>query len=462
MVRTLLLSSLLFVVGCAVENSDRSYQPVGHFNSVAIKSARIKPASVQPPFTLTQCIDIALRNNPEIVSGRWNVLAAKAGRNIAAGEKWPTVGLQSSYRHYTDDQRLIPPRYGNEPGVFGENILAGDIVLRMPVFTAGRIENNVKAAELLRQSAQHQLARSREQLVFNVSQVFYNILAQRHIIESLEFSRKALEEHHKRVSDLMEVQKAAKVDLLRTDVRLADLQQRLVAQKNVMSVLRRVLVNLLGISDSSSKSDVKGDLELTRVDANLPEGIAAAYSQRSDYLAARKRLEAQSKRVDIARVGHWPIVSAEGSYGLRNSVDPSSHPGGTDDTEDVGFMGISAEFPIFEGGRIEARTRQEQAKLRSLKELLRKLELQIHLDVETAVLNINSSHQRVIATEKSIEQAKEALKIEREKYDLSRGSITEVLDAQAALLDAQTTYYHAMADYNSAVAQWHLAIGEQK
>jgi outer membrane protein TolC len=87
------------------------------------------------------------------------------------------------------------------------------------------------------------------------------------------------------------------------------------------------------------------------------------------------------------------------------------------------------------------------------------LELQVRLDVETAILNIGSSAQRVEATGKAIDQAEESLRIEREKYDLGRGSITDVLDAQSALLDSQTNYYRALADYSTASAQLKLAVG---
>jgi len=467
-VKTFFSVFLLFLLlsgGCAFYNSANSYQPISDFNNVTGKSAQTAPVVtevVKPPFTLNQCIEIALKNNPDVVGGGWDVLTAKAEKDIAASQRWPTFGLETSYRYYLDDQRLIPPRYANEPGVYGDDVLAGDMVLRMPIFTAGRIENEIKAADLLSQSATHRLARTRQELVFNVSQVFYNILAQDHIIESLGFSKKALEQHQKRVNDLIAVQKAAKVDLLRTEVRLANLQQRLVTEKNVMSILRRVLVNFLGISNFQSKVDINGDLQLTTVDANLPESIAHAYVQRADYLAVKKDINAQEHRLDIARAGHWPIISVEGSYGLRSAANPSSQPSGTDETEDVGFVGVNAEFPIFEGGAIDARIHRERAKLSSLREHLRKLELQIHLDIETAVLNITSSYERVQATEKSIEQAKESLRIEREKYELGKGSITNVLDAQAALLDAQTNYYHALSDYNIAIAQWHLAIGDTK
>ena len=62
----------------------------------------------------------------------------------------------------------------------------------------------------------------------------------------------------------------------------------------------------------------------------------------------------------------------------------------------------------------------------------------------------------------SVLSAKESLKIERKKYELGKGSITNVLDAQSALLITQTVYYRALSDYNTAVAQWHLAIGVEK
>ncbi|OQY04175.1 MAG: hypothetical protein B6I25_07305 [Planctomycetales bacterium 4572_13] len=459
--------SLLTPAGCAAEQTDVPSPPAAA-NNLAVSPARTQPpvsgheSPPEPPFTLAQCIEIALQNNPDIVGGGFDVSAAKAEKNVAAGQRWPQIGLEGYYRHNTDDQRLIQPRYNGEPGVFSDDILGGNIVLRMPIFTSGRIENQIRAADLLSQSETRRLARTRQQLVFNVSQVFYNILAQRHIVESLDFSKKVLEEHHKRVNDLIAVQRAAKVDLLRTEVRLADIEQRLVAEDNIMSILRRVLVNFLGTSSPQSKIDIIGDLELTAVNANLSESLGLAMSQRADYLAIQKRVQAQGKNLSVAKAGHWPIVSAEASYGVRSADNPSSHPAGTNNIEDVGFIGISAAWPIFEGGTIEARIRREYSKLSSLRQQLRKLELQINLDVETAVLNITASQKRVQATEKSIEQAKESLRIEREKYDLGKGSITDVLDAQSALLDAQTTYYHALSDYNSAVAQWYLAIGDAK
>jgi len=369
-----------------------------------------------------------------------------------------TVG---GYTRFQDDQRLSPATQNGELGVFTQDVFNADLVLSLPLYTGGRITNEIRASELLRQSVEHRLARTRDEIVFNVSSVFYSILGQRHVIESLEFSRKTLDEHRKRVNDLIAAQKAAKVDLLRTEVRLADLDQRIVRERNTLAIQQRVLLNLMGVEDIQERFDVQGELASSEVKVNLEESLGAAQAQRSDYLSAQAGYEAQARRVEVARGGHWPTVSLRGSYGGRWAGHASDAPGGTDRVEDVGTIGLSIDIPLFEGGRVSAQVRQEQARLRAAQERLRKLELLVGLDVQSAVLNITSARERITATEKSIEQAKESLRIEQEKYALGKGSITDVLDAQTALLEAQTSYYRALADYNIAIAQLRLATGER-
>jgi hypothetical protein len=100
----------------------------------------------------------------------------------------------------------------------------------MPLFTGGRLINQVRAEDFLWQSANHRAARSRDELVFNVSSVFFGILSQERVIGALDFSRATLEQHLARVDALVAARKAAPVDRMRTEVRLADVTQRLVKE----------------------------------------------------------------------------------------------------------------------------------------------------------------------------------------------------------------------------------------
>lgn len=405
--------------------------------------------------SLEQCIDIALKNNPEISQKKWNTETAWTERDIAQGRLWPELSAVGGYTHYLDDRLITPRRPGGQEVLgFTDELVSGDIVLSMPLYTGARLNNEVKAAELMAQSAKYQYLHSRRVLVFNVSNVFYSMLGQQEVIASLRFSQKALEEHHKCVSELLDAQKAAKVDLLRTEVRLADIVQQLLRERNVFAIQRLLLASLLGLDRQDRHVEIQGELVLTDVSTHLDQGLGLAFKQRQDYESLRSRVDAQQKNLDMAKAGRLPEVSLQASYGHRWA-------GNSAQDNEVGQVGVFAAIPLFEGGRINARISRERTRLIAQKEALRELRLQIQLEVETAASNIESTRARIDVTQKASAQAKESLRIEREKYDLGKGAIVDVLDAQSALLDSQTNYYRALADYNTAVAQFRLAVGEK-
>jgi len=122
--------SVLMYIGCAIDKTDKTHRLAGkletesfHQNSyplatLPVSTSPTKHRQIKPPFTLEQCIEIALSNNPDIGSKHFDVLSAKAQQAIAEGERWPEIELQSSYKHYLHNQRLVQPRYANEPGVW--------------------------------------------------------------------------------------------------------------------------------------------------------------------------------------------------------------------------------------------------------------------------------------------------------------------------------------------------------
>lgn len=455
--------ALLVLGGCALPSQNEPYLPAAKLRPEATAQVRVQPSSELPqgPLTLSEAVGVALANNPDVAAFDWDHRAAQARHDYALGARLPRLSAVGSYAHHLDEQRLLPVRQPGDPAILSRDIVSGDLVLTMPIYTGGRLVNQIKAAELLQQAAAHRLARTREELVFNVSSVFFGILAQRQVIESLEFSARTLEQHLGRVDALVAVQKAAKVDRLRTEVRLADVQQQLVREKNAMAIQHRALTSLLGSEGHGEALSIQGDLELDE-GVPVPESETAlemAWSGRDDYLAAKAVLEAQARAVDVARAGRSLVVFLQGSYGGRWAA--ASQTGTGEELDDIGRIGLGAEIPIYEGGQINAQVQEQRAILIAARERLRKLELKIRLDVETALLNVRSSRERIVAIRTSVEQAQESLRIERERYDLGKGAIVDVLDAQSALLDSQTNYYRALADSSVALAHMKLAMGEQ-
>ncbi|MCX6929128.1 MAG: TolC family protein, partial [Verrucomicrobia bacterium] len=372
-----------------------------------------------------------MTNNPEIAAARWDAESSAAQYDLAFGERLPSVRVQGGYSHYLDNQRLIAATDNNEPGLFGRDIVAGEIIVSVPLFTGGRLINQVKAAQLLQMAATHRLTRTREEIVFNVSSAFFNILAQNRVIESLTFSRQTLQEHLKRVDALISAQKAAKVDGMRTGVRLADIEQRLVREENLRMVFHRVLVNLLGLKNPPGAISLSEGLTVNPKEGgpDLETALTKAWASRGDFLSARSALEAQSRSLDSARAAHWPALSFQTAYGRRWSTGETLGPDKLSNPDDTGRIWVVVDIPLFEGGRVEAKIRDQQAKLASAQERFRKLESQICLEVETSLLNVNSSRERIEVTQKAVEQAQESYRIELLKYDAGKGAIVDVLDA---------------------------------
>jgi outer membrane protein TolC len=310
----------------------------------------------------------------------------------------------------------------------------------------------VAASELMAKAAEQTLARTKEELVFNVKSTFYAILGHYKMLEALEHSKRALEEHRRKTEELIVARKAARIDLLNTEVRIAEIDHRLVRQRGILKISERLLASLLGVESIPSDGlPVQGELAFRTVPLDNERLLAAALESRSDVAELAFELEAQAKRVDMARAEYWPIVSAKGTYGARASAEG--------EYDDLGFAGVELFLPVFTGLSTAARVREERARLRVLEERRRKLALVIWREVESAAIQLETATAQVEATEKVITKAEESLRIAREKAGLGHGTAMEVLDAQAALLGAETAHFTALVDLHTALALLDFTTG---
>jgi len=412
-------------------------------------------------FSLARCIEIALVKNPEIAASHWDIAAADARHDAAQAAFWPQVSAEGSYQRYVDDQRLIQAGSNGEPGVFDNDILRSDVIAKINLFAGGRMMNEAGAAAKLSSAEKQKLIRTRHELIYSIVGVYYSILGQQRIIASFAFSQKALDENLKRTEQLYEARKVAKVDVLRTEVRLSDLQQNFIREKNVLAVQRRILFTLMGYDTVPENARFEDELEYNiKTSFKTDELIEKALKNRPDFMAAKEQLAAQILKVSAARASYWPNLNLVATYGVRNAPSPEDEGRNTKTTEDAGSVGVLLSFPLFDGGQIRAKVREEEAGLAAARERLRKLDLQIRQETETASLDVLSNAERTKAMSAAIEQARESFRIESLKYELGKGSITDVLDAQAAQLLSETNYCRACVDYQISMARLRLATGE--
>ncbi len=421
---------------------------------VELATTATQPPATLPdgPLTLAQASAIALQNNPDLAAGVWDIEAARARKRQAAGGNWPSLVMTAAYRHHWHPERLVPARAANTAVAFSNDLLAGDLVLTIPIFTGNRIANSIAANEALIKAAEQRLVGSRAELLFQVRSTFYAILGHARLLEALEHSKHTLKEHRRRTEELIAARKAARLDLLNTEVRIAEIDHLLVKQRGVYDLSKRLLTSLLGVEALPSGGlRLQGSLEFRRDTLDQPQLLATALDARADMAEMTASLEAQARRIDIARAEYWPLVSAKGTYGARASAQG--------DYDDLGFAGIELFLPIFTGPGTAARIDEERAVLAALAAKRKSLARVIRRDVELAIIQVQTATARVEATERVIIKAKESLAITEEKTRLGSGTTMDVLDAQAALLGAETTYFSALVDLHTSFALLDLATG---
>ncbi|MBW2704589.1 MAG: TolC family protein [Deltaproteobacteria bacterium] len=404
------------------------------------------------PLTIKRALAIALANNPDIVAGKWDIEAARAHKRYKSSGYWPSLSINAAYRHHWHEERLVPARNQGTDATFTNDIFAGDLVLSIPLITGGRVSSAVAEADLMARAEACRLARTKEELVFNVKSTFYSILGQVKMIEALEHSRVALNEHLQMTVELIAARKAAKVDMLNIEVRLAEVNHHMVKQLGMVEISKRLLVSFLGIESIPADGvTIEGKLSADQKTPDSRQILSTVIETRLDMAEFVLQIHAQAKRVDLARAAYWPVISAMGTYGGRASAQG--------DYDDLGFAGLNLSLPFFNGLSSIARVEEEQAKLSALRERKRKLTLSIKREVESALIQVRTATSQVDATEKAIAKAEESLRIAREMTALGHGTAMDVLDAQAALLNAETRYFGALVDLHTSIALLEFTAG---
>jgi outer membrane protein TolC len=414
----------------------------------------------QRTITLSQAITKALEKNPELKAKKSDIVVQSQELKIAQSANLPTLNLEGNIDHFSDEQRLVSSTYNGESGIFGGNIFESNLNLSLPLYMGGKIVADIKAKEYLVLAQNQLLVNSQNQLIFNIKSIFYSINAQEKAIESLDFALKTMQKHKQEVNLKFELKTVARVELLKADVRIAELMQSKEYEKNKLTSLYSLLYATIGLenyfSDSVLKIDVEGlEISFEYALEKQEELYNKALLNRGDYLSMKAKINSLNQEVIIAKSSQKPTLKFYANLGYRNLVD-------TSDADHVSsYVGMAFNVPLYTGGANEAKVVSSYASLESYRQRLYSLQLSIQNEINSAVADFISSKKRAKLSKDSITLALENLRIEELKYQLGKGSQIDFLDAQSLLLNAQTNYIKMQSLAHIAYAKISYLIGEK-
>jgi outer membrane protein len=448
---------------CALHNT-HSYaqEPEQHglsTNTAGLAADKSRTEKDSDKYTLSMIIRYAMKNNPRIRIAAKDIEAEMYGIESAKADRMPRIDAGGGITRYRYDTPLtpiviqLPIGPGTDFPLFRSTLWDAGLSLRLPLFRGGRLYRGLSIAEMKKTVAEDNYRTSKQELVYNISSVFYKIVQLERLLLSNDASVKQLEAHKQNVEIYLKTGVVPKLDLLKTEVELSHTIENRLLVKNSLASAYELLKNLMGMDDNMDvRISIIHEKAANVLYPTLAESMEMALSRRPDYKAVAKKSLINEQKVRMAEGRRLPDIYLAGQYGGTAGSDTGFR--------ENWYYGVKLTMPIMDGGSIRSEINKEKVQLEKAKEEERSLKHAINREVRDAHLSLANVEERIEVTRKAIESARENLRVELLKYDTGTGMSQDVIDAQTALLRADTDYYQAIFDKETAVAYLRKAIGE--
>lgn len=448
-----LLSSLLILAGCAASRGKGTAAKITappSWSSVDQSTATSSAGDLSKWWnrlgdsTLSELVEDALKANPDVRSAQARLRQARAERNLAGANRFPTVtasatgsGTKSSGGNDATGSFNAGFDATWEPDVFGGKRLALEAA-----------KADVRASEEDLHNTQVSLAAevALNYVEFRSTQARLDIAKRNATAQGETFQLTQWREQAGLVGSVDVEQ--ARTNLEQTNAGIPTLESTLAQIQHRLGVL-------LGRDPAALNQRLSASAPVPSAPDSVSIGIPAeTLRQRPDVRAAEQRVVAETARLGQANTTRYPHFSLTGSIGTE--VVSGVVTGGTSAISSI--VG-SVLQTIFDGGRIRQQIEiqsavQEQAVVSYEATVLTALE-----DVENALVSYEKSRARIAALTSAAEAARNAELLARNRYSAGLSDFQTVLDTQRTVLSVEDSLASTQAERTTAVIQLYKALG---
>lgn len=439
----------------------------------------------QRRFTLTQAIETALRQNPDILRARQEIERTKGLVVEVRAQALPRLeaiaafqrtdpNLGSSGFSFSDTgatpgttptatptATVTPTASPGIGGTSGLNPGSTDNTYNLRfqvtqlVFAGGAVRGAISAAMFSRDSSYFGLRNAVDQVIATVRTQFYQVLLNRALIGVQEESIRLLESQLQDQQNRFEAGTVPRFNVLQAQVALSNQRPELFAARNNLRIAELQLAKTLGLDfdplrGDSAPLEVVGDLTYNQRRMALAEAITVATERRSFLKQQRAAILNQRDQIRIALAGYLPTVRVNGGYEFQSS------PFTTDLNEvSQGYtIGATGNWPLFDGFETAGKVKQARALLATAEINYADAVRQVELEVQQAYSNLQQGDELIRSQSENVAQAEEALRLSSARLGAGAGTQLEVLNSRVEVTRAQSVRLQALFDYAAAQAEF--------
>jgi outer membrane protein TolC len=411
-------------------------------------------ADPAPPMalTLTQALQTALAQNPEVHRSLLEIAQSQEDRRGAASSLMPTVAAEAT------GQRLKPnldtafgspnPAYLHIPP-YNWGIV--DVQASMPLFDLS-LWNRWKAAKNGEQTAKAKAREVREQIAALVVGQYLRAQRATEAVKAAQSRVDLAQALEQLAEDQQKNGLGTRLDSLRAQVERSNEQQNLIQANTQLQTARFGLVRLLNL-DPATRVQVADSLATPILPQfSFQEAYRTGLNQRPELASLDARERTQENLKDAARSQRLPSVVASASYGttgLEANTWVSTYS-----------VNLGVRVPLFTAGRISAQTARAQDEIDSIKEQRRSLTAQVGQEIQVAQAELSAERSEVEVATEAVSLATEALEQARHRFEAGVSNNIEVVQAQDGLARATDNKINALYRLNQSRADLARAMGQ--
>ncbi|MHB8232110.1 MAG: TolC family protein [bacterium] len=430
------------------------------FSFIFITSNAKKTLAFQTSgISIKQAFSYALKYNKMLKLEKIKLNAAGYEENEARSGFFPKINFNEIYLN-TDNplyafgsvlnqkiltnqnvQGYFSPDFLNNPGMIHN--FESEFSIEQPLFMGGKIYLGYKRAELHKQSVKKGLSEVKQKVLYNVAKAYYSVILASQYVNLMKSMVKTSIAYKKLAENLFKAGQVVSSDVLRTDVELATMKEKLALAKKNYKLAQYFLNINIGIP-INSKYKLTSNLSASPYNGsslNITSLQKIAFAHRPDYKALLLNKKNMELGIKEAAGKFLPELTAGYDY---FSNGPAIHPGGSYSYA----LTVMFHFNIFSGLYDYNNLQKSKSGYNAMLEYQGLLKNKIEMQVRKAYLQYKTDFMNTKAAKLAVTNAKQTLKITTNRY---KAGMTTLINLDRTLDDyksAKVNYINTLFRLN--------------
>jgi outer membrane protein TolC len=432
---------------------------------------------------ITDCIQLALQNSPQIKKARYNYGLAKGNVGIAKSGYFPTLGVGTGYSW--SESRTNRANTNS-------SIYSAEASIKQLIWNFGKINANIRMYNFDKIAALYDFNDIVLDTIFTVKTNYYGVLAAKATVDIDRANVQINERNYQRTKAYFDEGIKSKIDLVNAEVYLSDSKVTLVeAEKNYQNALvklnnsmyvaftpeyeientetfnfqnNKAPVNLEQIDEikdlSTPPKNVENAFLTSQVEKinvlenysfepfkyTFEESVNFAYKNRPDLMSLDASLNAMKEALKYAKREYLPELSASAGYGYRDKYNANSYNVGVDFSTSFNIKGQKHKI---DNAKIQVKMAENEIEL---------AKQDVYFEVQNLYINMVQLEKQIPLLAVKVRQTLENFELADGRYAVGLGDYIELQDAKVNYNNAQVNYVQTVYNYNVARANLERAI----